>query len=111
MLNPYASMGTSGTTSEAGAAGGGFLSSAGGAATIDLISGLLSGIFSGMGQSARDKRAMKMWREMTGERMRGLEEHVKPKAPYSEWYAGRAVPMADYLQNILSSTMQQRGLG
>lgn len=91
----------------AGAAGGGFLSSAGGAATIDLISSLLGGIMGGMGMNQQ----MKMWEKMTQKKMAGIEKYLKPKTPYSEWYKGKAAPMADYLQNILTQTMQSRGLG
>ena len=84
-----------------------FLETAGGAATIDLISGLLGGIMGGMGMSQQ----MKMWEKMTKKRIEGLGKHLKPKTPYSEWYKGKAAPMADYLQNILTTTMQQRGIG
>lgn len=90
----------------AGAAGGGFLASAGGAATIDLISGLLGGIMGGMGMNQQ----MKLWEKMTQKKIEGLGKYVKPKTPYSEWYKGRAAPMADYLQNIITQTMEQRGL-
>lgn len=112
MPTPLAFMpGVLGTTGAAAGAGGGFLASAGGAATIDLISGLLGGIFGGMGKSAEMKQAMKMWEDITSKKIAGLKKEVRPRTPYSEWYAGRAAPMADYLQNILSTTMQARGLG
>lgn len=90
--------------------GGSFLASAGGAATIDLLSGLLGGVFGGMGQKQQMNQAMEMWRKMAKMKEAGLQK-IKPKTPYSEWYAGKAAPMSDYLQNILTQTMQQRGIG
>lgn len=87
-----------------------FLSTLGGAATIGGISSLLQGIFGGLGKAQEEKRQMRMIRELMATRMEGLEKYLKPETPYSEWYAGRAEPMANVAQQMIMRTLQQRGV-
>ncbi len=52
---------------------------------IGGLNSIIQGILSGAGKKKRQKTAMRLWKEMAGERMGALNRNVRPEGQYQDF--------------------------